>query len=270
MGAEVTVNRLLRERLESMTFLYKEQVPCEANTTSKSDMSPTSNTTSWLLSSFTQLTFPDEFKDIQTSLKPATYPFSTTLAETPSLVINTIADGVIMDFNTVEMEMVPFTRSYFLEYEAGIKDMVRWLGETTEAIKARRERFAWFLQTRFNMTHIPLELPAEALWVENEVRGIKPYSGSHNSDYRISSIMKGRGPFQLEGITQFIGQRVIEVGFKYEDPKVGLIKQGVYIISDYRGNKGVKLLSGVPVDILKFDFETIIPSKVDELDNAII
>jgi hypothetical protein len=143
------------------------------------------------------------------------------------LELDTVADGIISDFDTSNQQVVPLTSSYFLKHEAGTKDMLRWLGEDDTQVKRRRARFVAFLKDEFGLLFPDDLLDSEvAASVNNEVAGITPYSAAHNSEFRIiASTSAARADEPFPAPSQFEDRRVIEVGFKYDSPQ-GLIKQG--------------------------------------------
>lgn len=102
------------------------------------------------------------------------------------LTLYPFADGAIDDFAPLDEEGVPLTNSYYLLYEAGIKDMRRGLREDDDQIKQRRARFVKFLHDSFNITIDPaLFTTKEASYVQNNVGGVVPYSGLQKSNYRV-------------------------------------------------------------------------------------
>lgn len=228
-----------------------------------------SNTTQIIQSSTLQMVFeaPFPFKDFQRGDQPVLTGGDDPLLSPYFLIMDTFADGVIDDHGAPHERVVPLTSAYYVENESGIKDMRRWLGEGDEEILARRRAFVEFLREKFNITIDPGALTSqEAAYPENEVAGITPYSAAHRSGLRIVS---SSAPTEPSSVTRQIqNQRLIEVGFKYDSPGLGTIKQGVYIIENYRG-EAQQSIYGAPI-VPHIAFQTRAPSTVNEVFHSII
>lgn len=156
--------------------------------------------------------------------------------------------------------------------------MRRWLGWSDEEIIRRRNLFVTFLKDRFNIIIDPMLLESEeAKYPSNVIGGVAPYSGNQRTGFRVvTSVAKSYPPIKP---LQYDDQRLIEVGFKYLDAKLGMIKQGVYVIENYRSNKEESIF-GVPLGprvttntgtvSASFPFQTRKPSTVNEVNEAAI
>lgn len=101
--------------------------------------------------------------------------------------------------------------------------MKRWLREDDEQIKQRRATFVQFLNESFGIEIDPaLFQTEEASYVQNNIGGVVPYSGSQKSGLRVGSSL-GIADRPLNA-RQYADQRLIEMGFLYPS-KMGLIKQ---------------------------------------------
>lgn len=187
---------------------------------------------------------------------------------------------------------MPLTTSYYLLNDAGIKDMRLWLREDTSQILQRREAFVHFLMQDFKVPfNVSLLTTEEALYVENTIGGVVPYTGSHESGLRIvtSVASSTSADKKLLEPRQYTDHRLIEVGFKYEitssDVERGalgrpgsVVKQGVYLIDEYRGSSE-ESIDGMPLEPWssslgssspQITFQTILPSVVNEVNHAIL
>lgn len=180
------------------------------------------------------------------------------------LILDTYADGTVNDFQPLDRQGKPLMTSYYLLYDAGIKDFRRWLGETDQQILQRRARFIQFLKDSFNI-NITISNPEEASYVENSVDGVFPYSGLQKSGLRVVSSLGIAEPPLLA--RQYDNQRLVEMGFLYNSPE-GVIKQGVYVIENYKGDPEQSIY-GVPITN-RINFQTKLRSTVNEVNQAAV
>lgn len=189
-------------------------------------------------------------------------------------MLDIFADGRIDNFGPVGEQLVPLTTSYYLQNEGGVKDMKKWLGVGDSDVIQMRNAFISFLKTNFSIVidEAAINAPSAAL-PENGVGGVVPYSGSHASGLRIVSSIS-RIPEKVVPAKQYIDQRLVEVGFKYWNG-THMWKRGSYVIENYKGDTAQTVLgapltpgpvNGWPV----ISFETLVPSSVSEVNQALI